>query len=659
MRLSSLALRNIRRSALKYMMHFLSLSFSVFTVYSFLALMYNEQVGLAFTYDDRYRSMLLAFAVIIGVFVLFFLISSNNSFIKSRKKEISTYALFGMKPMAIGLMLFMETMIVGGAALLLGIGSGVFYSRLIAMILLDISLTSFAGTIAFSLAPQAVYYTVAPFIFAFGIMGLSGLRVINSFELVDLFKANKLGEHSARGSVVMLILSLLLIGAGYYLASNNRPQVVVVMSIPILLLVISGTYLFFVGGLPKVIGLLKKNRARYYRGVNLISLSTFSHRVNTIGAVMASIAILSAVATTAIATGFTLYQNVERNTYKTVGYDLSFWGGDSGVLTDIEQAFQEHGIRIEGHFSTGIYHAQADTDPIMIDDRLLIGEETVFQVYSQSIYNRLASMAKSEIDTVDLDPGEMAYIFPRYPFIEEDVRQVIIGHELAFGHHIYAMSDLVVSGIPSWGITHALVVHDEDFSHLLAAGQLNGVSSGGEPTESLSVINYENALRSADVNNQLAGLLQGRVTRFRSAHTHYIESMETFGLVCFIGFFMSVVFILMTASLLYFKQIVAAEEEKHQYVMLRKIGMESSVEGAVIARRLLPVFFVPLVVGIVHSVFAMKTADTVVFTNMIPVANSYLVVLRYSGLMYALYALIYSIFYLITKQQYGRRVRSC
>jgi len=126
MKLTTLAIRNIKQNFKKYIMYFFSLSFSVFTAYSFLALIQNELVIMAFTYDVRYKSMLMGFGIIIMVFVMFFLISSNNSFIKARKKEISIYALFGMTNGKIGKLLFLETMIVGFTALIIGIGVGVF-----------------------------------------------------------------------------------------------------------------------------------------------------------------------------------------------------------------------------------------------------------------------------------------------------------------------------------------------------------------------------------------------------------------------------------------------------------------------------------------------------------------------------------------------------
>jgi putative ABC transport system permease protein len=84
MNLFSLAFRNIRLNRKKYVMYLFSMGFSIFTVYTFLALMQNEYVMLAFQYDKRYQMLLLSFGIIILVFVLFFLISSNNSFFWKR-----------------------------------------------------------------------------------------------------------------------------------------------------------------------------------------------------------------------------------------------------------------------------------------------------------------------------------------------------------------------------------------------------------------------------------------------------------------------------------------------------------------------------------------------------------------------------------------------
>ncbi|WZL72999.1 ABC transporter permease [Clostridiaceae bacterium 35-E11] len=655
MKLTTLALRNIKQNFQKYIMYFFSLSFSVFTVYSFLALMQNEYVIMAFTHDDRYRSMLMGFGIIIMVFVMFFLISSNNSFIKARKKEISTYALFGMTNRKIGKLLFLETMLVGFTALVIGISFGIFFSKLTAMILLDITLASFTGNIGFTIDPKAVYITTVLFISIFCFMGLSGLWVINKFELVDLFKAGKVSEGKSEGSIILLILSFILMGTGYYLASSDDPRTVVTAAIPILMLVIMGTYLFFWSGLPKVLNLIKRDKKNYYQGVNLIATSAFSHRMKSIGSVMATIAVLSAVATTAIATGFTLYRNVEKNTYDIIGYDMYFYSGQEKLLDKVYAVFEKNHVKITETYTTERYQAKPEMKSLVIDgNEYLSSERDYFRVYSQSVYNKLISLSKSDLNPIDIDLGEAMYV---YPYMFEEIENAITGQVLIFSNQKISITSTLRSGFLSFGALHTLVLNDNDFDALLQKGDILGVDASGEPYDRVTVFNYEDALQSEKLNHELTQILSGNVGSYRTAYNHYNESLETFGLVCFIGFFMSGVFMLMTASLLYFKQVMAAEEERHQYRMLRKIGMDSQVEKKVIIRRLLPVFFIPLFVGIVHSMFAMKAADTIVFSNMIPVENSYFIVLAFSAVMYGAYAMIYGIFYLITKGQYARIVR--
>lgn len=654
MNLFSLAVRNIRLNGKKYVMYLFSMGFSVFTVYTFLALMRNELVMNAFRYDTRYQSLLSSFAVIILVFVLFFLISSNNSFIRARKKELSTYALFGMPNRRIGGLLFLETAMVGLGMLIAGIGLGIFFSKLMAMILLEMTLVNFVGQISFSIDPAALYQTAGIFGIIFCFMGLSGWRVVSKFELVDLFKADKVSEKKTKGSFVVLALSILLIAAGYLLAVNRDPYVVVLGSIPILLLVISGTYLFFWGGLPKVLGMVKRNKALYYKGANLISVSAVSHRMRSVASVMATIAVLSAVAVTAVATGFTLYANAERNTYSNVGFDLAFKSGGGNVEEQIDAVFLENGVTVLDAAELPLYETDAPKTPYTVEEMPLLTPGKPVRVYSESEYNQLASLSKSSMETVSVSPGEGLFV---YPYSPDRIENVLIGKNLDMNGFEIRVTEVIRSNVPGFGMLNTLVFDDEDFAKLLEQRKLSPSMADGEEVHA-AVFNYEDALKNRQLNQDLDGLLTTRGLHYKTAFGLYNESMETFGLICFIGFFMSGVFIMMTASLLYFKQIMAAEEERNQYQTLRRIGLEGRAERQVIRRRLLPIFFIPLAMGILHSVFAMKTADTVVFAHMIPSANSYLHVLGFSAVMYGVYGLFYAIFYVITKAQYGRIIRS-
>ena len=72
---------------------------------------------------------------------------------------------------------------------------------------------------------------------------------------------------------------------------------------------------------------------------------------------MATIAVLSAVATTAIATGFTLYSSTEKNAYESIGYDMYFYGGQEKVLDDIHRAIEEAGAQITDEKTVQRYYA--------------------------------------------------------------------------------------------------------------------------------------------------------------------------------------------------------------------------------------------------------------------------------------------------------------
>lgn len=654
MNLTSFAFQNIKRNIKRYIIYFFSLSFSVFTAYSFFSLMQNKYVMMAFTYDNRYQALLKSFGMIIMVFVLFFLLSSNKSFIKARKKEISTYALFGMTNGRIGKLLFMETMIVGIVALLIGIFLGIFFSKLLAMILLSLSVASYQGDVEFTLSIKAILLTASLFLSIFSLMGLSGLHVISRFELVDLFKAQKVSEGRLRGSSIILAASLILIGAGYYLASNPNPIIVVKSAIPILFLVICGTYLFFWGGLPKVLSITKRNKNNYYKGVNLISTSAFSHRMKSIGSVMATIAVLSAVASTAIATGYTLYKNIEVNTYDTIGYDMYFYGGQEKVLGDVTATINHHS-KITDEFTVQRFTCKPEVKHISTHYSMFqITEEDYFRVFSESTYNKLIMISKSKNKPVGIQPGEAVYL---NGYISYEIANELAGKKLTFSNKTLSITSSVKSGFLSLGAIHTIVISDDDFNDLVKSGEITDKDASGNLYDQATFINYKNALRSRELNNELTQVLSGNTSSFRTAYANYDESLQIFGLICFIGFFMSAVFILMTASLLYFKQIVAAEDERHQYKMLRKIGIDEQIEKKVITKRLVPVFLIPLLIGILHSIFAMKTADTLVFSNMIQVDNSYLAVLACSAVMYGVYAAVYGIFYFITKNQYSRIVK--
>lgn len=648
MKLTTLAVSNIKHNMKNYAMYFFAMCFCVFTTYSFAALSFSESVFDKLITSQKYQSMFTGFGVAIMVFVLFFLISSNNSFIRYRKKEISTYALFGMENKKIGQLLFFETTIIGCAALIIGIALGIFFSKLISMILLKMVLADYTD-ITFKIELKALIVTVALYFSLFILMGLSGYRTINKFQLVDLFKGDRVSEKRTTGSYLLLALSIFLIGAGYSMAILEDSYKVATYMLLVIGMTVLGSYLFFMGGLQKILHLINKNKEYLYTKNRLIPISLLSHKARTFAATMGTISVLIATSVTAMAFGYTLYQSAESNSKELNSFDIWYYADNPELESEIYDLIKESGsepldsVKFQRYMSSPIAENMPDNLVWYYD------EEGASMTYSQSIFNNIAKVAHDSNPTLQVNEGSALILYPAvYTSIEYN------NPTLKYGDTVLDLEFMKVSNPYTFGGMVTIVLNDADYDELFADGFITDGEEGRNLWPFVG-INYKNALNERGLAKDLTELMNqsNNVGSYRILYNTYIESMEIFGLICFIGYFICGVFILMSVSLLYFKQVAVGTEEVSQYDKLRKIGMDKSQEADVIKKRIAPMFFVPLLLGLIHSVFAMKGADTMMFSNMmIAKDNTFLQVLKTSSVMYLIYIAIYFAFYLITKYKY-------
>ena len=80
-----------------------------------------------------------------------------------------------------------------------------------------------------------------------------------------------------------------------------------------------------------------------------------------------------------------------------------------------------------------------------------------------------------------------------------------------------------------------------------------------------------------------------------------------YGVTIFTTAFLGLAFLLATGSILYFKQMSEAEEEREAYTILRKIGFtQQEILRGIYAKQAFN-FGVPLLIGLLHSYFAVKS----------------------------------------------------
>ncbi|HBQ26575.1 MAG TPA: ABC transporter permease, partial [Syntrophomonas sp.] len=179
--LFSITAKNIKKNFQNYFLYFVSMVFSIVVFYVFTSIQYNEQV--AQTVGESTRYMLKLGTISVAVFSAIFMGYSNSFFTRKRKKEIGLYSLLGLQKRQIARMLFYENLLMGVAALGIGIIVGSLFSKLFVM--LFFRLMGHFALVHFSISPQAILNTVVVFLIIFIVLSLYAYSLIYRFKLVD------------------------------------------------------------------------------------------------------------------------------------------------------------------------------------------------------------------------------------------------------------------------------------------------------------------------------------------------------------------------------------------------------------------------------------------------------------------------------------------
>ncbi len=134
------------------------------------------------------------------------------------------------------------------------------------------------------------------------------------------------------------------------------------------------------------------------------------------------------------------------------------------------------------------------------------------------------------------------------------------------------------------------------------------------------------------------------IIQYNAKQEDYRQSLESVGLLIFITGFLGMAFLFATGSILYFKQMTEAEEERGSFMTLLKIGFSPDEIMKGIHRKQLFSFGLPLLIGICHSYFAVKSGWMLFGTELVvPLL-----------ITMGIYILLYSIFEILTTKYYRK-----
>ncbi|MEK5113939.1 MULTISPECIES: ABC transporter permease [Bacillus] len=646
MTLSSIALRNIQRNFKDYFVYFASMIFSIVIYFTFKALQYNSQMEKAAEASKKISGAFQVSSVMLIIFVAVFIIYSNGFFTRKRKKEVGLYSLLGIRKRQIGKMLFYENMLMGLMSLIIGIAIGSVLSKLFLELL--ISMMGINLNVHFEVPMTAVIDTAIIFFVIILYTSLQGYRLIYRFKLIELFRAEREGETMPKGSVIMALISVFLIGSGYFLALMYMKAVMyadfMVVALYILLATVAGTYLLFMFFTVFVLKRARNNKSAFYNGMNMVTTSQLLYRIKGNAKSLATIAILSAVTLTAVGTSVTMYYNTFTQSKVAAPYSYSYEKKDEALDKKVKEI-----LAGEQSNHPVTYESEVEMIPVKGTfkgeraDQVLNTHYNVtkqYQLISQSSFNTIAK--RLEVEPVNLGANE-AFVYDSLYIEKLDFGPLYTGNKAVFpvGNE---SKELNIKGVNSRSLTNLnelfVIVPDQTYEQ---AKQVH-------ETRTVKNIDVKGERNSKELTAKLASVMpagESEVLKpFNDFYTGFQMGIETTGLMMFIGLFLGLVFLLATGSIIYFKQLTEASADRDRYVVLHKIGVTKQEMKRAIAKQVSFIFAIPLIIGILHSLFALKGLSNILpFEIMIPLLISI-----------GVYGVIYIGYYFLTVRSYYKIV---
>lgn len=647
MSLFDIAIKNIKRNFQNYFLYFVSMTFSIMIYYTFVSIQYNKQVIDLTKASLKADAAFRAGSIVIAVFAAMFIWYSNAFFTKKRKKEVALYCMLGVKRKQVSRMLFYENIVMGAAALLCGITIGSMFSTLFTMIL--VKLMSFEVNIKFSISILAIRNTIIVFMILFIIAALHSYTLIYRFKLIELFKAESTGQKKPKASVVLSLLAVAFIGIGYYLALNFKFTANLFIDLlEILIITVLGTYLLFTSLMVFAVKLGKVNKKSYYRGINMIGTSHLQHRIKSNGRSLATIAVLSATTITAMGTAACLYYDNITAINNANPFSYVYESKSKSVDTKVDalvKASTSNKLKASIDIKLVSLHDKAPNLSKMNSNSGKYGEYADM-IISHTEANKVLKQRGLSQDINIKEDETYVFLNDYYEKIMEspegkNLYLTIDGQEKAFKINGFYKTQLINYSLGNSGQA-IYVVSDQVYNRIR--------TKDNESTKRL--IDVENQSHSKALTENItkvlrdSGLYNEVDLGISSYYSYYTKFMAVYGMLVFLAFFLGFVFLICTGSIIFFKQLSEANEDKDRYTILKKIGVKNSEMRGSIAKQILVVFMLPLCLGVLHSIVALKILQPILHSNML-----------YPELLtVGIYTVIYFIYYIATVDSYQKTV---
>ena len=586
MTLFNFAYNNIKRDFKNYLYHFLSCVFSVFIFFLFSTL--AKHPALKIVESGSAIGIILFTASIVSMLFSFVLILySVSNFLRNRSKQFAIPNIIGASKGQFNKLIFFENIIISIFALLVGIITGIIFSKIFLMI----AQSMIDGLNLY------FYFPLIPLLLTVFLMGglfllisLIAPVILRKKRIIDLLKKEELAEKN----YFLLSLAAVIVILSPTIYFHIKKEFFTFIYILDLLSCISTSYFIF-NLIFNVYNFFMEKSGRIYANNNLIKLSNFKYKVNTNIKTMAATMILFSIILTAFVYIVGAPMNVTEDTEKIMPYSYMYANWEDEAEGERKAKLIADELKsADGFKKLTISYAELKNKARTV--RHIILSNTMYNEVADFLNREKINLSDNEYFLVGVD-GK------RKPILPDVVKNEISGHgitkEIGTDKRIISMSGYftsvtVISDRSYESISSALVK-----DRIYAFTQRNLTNGGSEDLANIK---------------KLIGFEEGKESLISYIFYYDIENL-TRRLVSYVGSILCISFLIGIASIIYSRLYSSVEEESKKYSIMIKMGLSKAELKDILASTLRWLFILPFTTALIISWIIISIVNQMIVTS--------------------------------------------
>ena len=690
--LGKLSFRNAKRQAKDYCIYFITVIISVALMFSFNSIATSNDISELSSYMASFSKAISGISILI-VLVMAWLINYCMRFmLEKRSKEFGTYQILGIEKKSISNIFTLENLMIGGIAFVIGIALGTFIYQILTSIIMNLFNQPYQIEISFNI--KAVGMTAIYFFGIFALVLLNCRRKIKKTKVYDLLYASKKNENNmiknAKGNVILFTLSIALLVGAILINSNefaNASNMIGRNIFIAIIMLIVGIYLFYISISSFIVKRYLNNKSRKYKKDNMFLYRNLTSKINTMSLSLGTIALMFTIIL--IGGNVALLMNNMINNEIEMGYPYEIMISTADGDFSKYKEYIEKNTKVKDMYEYRLYNIKGIGLSTAFEKTPFKGaiDKEIDSVLSLTTYNKLREILGYE--KVDLQDDEIIINCLKTAkgglekYTKENDKTKIVGKDVK----IKEIRSENIAQVGFNGSYYAIIVPDSlipliekedqrlrdknDNNSTIVTEQEDGTDkiyyldfayNFVATTENMTDEKFYKELSNYIIKHEreIVGEVNGKEQNYnieislanvQTKGERMSQTKSFYTIMSFLAFYVALIFVMATATLLAIQQLSDSEKYKYRYELLRKLGVDELQINRTIFKQLLFYFAIPMVLPVIISIPVILGVGQI-FTVAVTMEE----IFKNICIMLGMFILVYGIYFIATDVQFDRNI---